>query len=275
MSRLALVGVGLLCSLSLLGAGCLQRVQTVLPLDTSGDVSVATSSVPVLTWEQKTPGIERASVEFSTSTASTLVLYRFALANYSFSFKHASSAAVSEWATRLPGAVFVSNGVYFHDDQLPSGWFKTDNQVVGARSFDLDKSALLTLRPDVGIQATPSGQTTLKKSSTEAAQSYPLLIMNGLPAVKMDSGKTSRRTFVGIDWTHTYLYVGIVPYASISLYELGLALDRLPISWEHVLNLDGGPSSGIAFRGQGGQEGVELIDSYVTVPNVVVVTPRR
>lgn len=272
MRRLFVASVGLACACIWLGSGCVERVQTMLPLVSSSDVSVATSSVPVLKWEVKSHGIERASVEFSTSTASTLILYRFTLADHLFSFEQATSgAAVSEWAKRLPEAIFVSNGVYFHEDQSPSGWFKTDNKVVGSRSFDLDKTALLVLQPNVEIKTTPEGQTTSKRTALEAAQSYPLLIVNGAAAIKTDSGKTSRRTFVGIDKAHKYLYIGLVPYTSISLYELGLALSRLPVSWESVLNLDGGPSSGISFRGP---EGVELVDSYVTVPNVLVVTPR-
>lgn len=272
MKRLFVGSIGLACACISLGSGCVERMQAVLPLDSSNGVSVATSSVPVLKWEVKGQGIERASAEFSTSTASTLILYRFSLEDHAFSFEHATSgAAVSEWAKRLPEAAFVSNGVYFHEDQSPSGWLKTDNQVVGSRSFDLDKTALLVLQPRVEIKTTSESQAASKRTALEAAQSYPLLIANGSPAVKTDSGKTSRRTVVGIDKTHKYLYIGLVPYASISLYELGLALSRLPIPWESVLNLDGGPSSGISFRGQ---EGVELVDSYVTVPNVLVVTPR-
>jgi hypothetical protein len=273
MKRLRVsLGVSL-CVSFFIGSGCAKRVQTMIPVLPFATSTLATMPPAAeLVWERKGEGIERASVEFSTSTASTIVLYRFSLSDHLFSFRQAiTSRTVSEWAKQLPEAVFVANGVYFHEDQLPSGWLKTAKQVVGSRSFDLDKSALLTLQPVVSIETASEKQIAVQRTSTEAAQSYPMLVQQGKPMVKTNSGKISRRTFVGLDRTHQYLYIGIVPYTSISLYELGLTLSQLPIYWEAVLNLDGGPSSGVQLQTR---DGFELIDSYVTVPNVLIVTPH-
>ncbi len=233
----------------------------------SSTTSSASSSVT--TWSSRTVGIDRLQVAFSSSTASTIVVYRFALDAYTFGFEHATAAAaVSEWLARDSSAVFIANGLYFHEDYLPSGWFKTDGKIVGKRSFDRDKSALLELAPNVGIYLMPAEISKHMSSSREAAQSFPVLLSDGRAAVKEESGKVARRTFVGTDKHHKFLYVGVVPYAGISLFELSRALTKLPVQWDVVLNLDGGPSSGMAFRDVSQPE---LIDSYVTVPNVLVV----
>lgn len=258
--------------LVLLGGGCAAPMAKIQAVVSHTDTSATATQRGVLTWNMQGKGIERASVDFATSTVSTIVLYRFSLKDHVFSLAHASSAAsVSEWMKQTPQALFVSNGVYFHEDQLPSGAFISGKQRIGNRAFDGDKSALLMLQPRVSILTTPDSQKRAEREAIEAAQSFPVLVSNGRAQIKTDSGKVSRRTFVGIDQAHTYLYVGIVPYTGISLYELGRALAELPIPWETALNVDGGPSSGISFRSS---EKTELIDSYVTVPNVLIVEPR-
>ncbi len=238
--------------------------------------SGATTSTPasaVVGWSSRGNGIERTAFRFSTSTASEVIIYRFSLKEYEFTFQHSTSAvAVSDWLGRIPEAIFAANGVYFHEDALPSGWLRSGGKVIGTRSFDTDKSALLVLHPEPKILATGSDQKAAKQQARDAAQSFPLLIARGSAAVKEDSGKVARRTFVGIDAAQAYLYVGVVPYTGISLYELSQSLARLPIRWESVLNLDGGPSSGLRFRGT---DEPETIDSYVTVPNVLLVSPKR
>lgn len=271
MRRIVWGSVGLLLVCLLAGGGCQRSwVADQLPTHVSGTTSEP--ELYTLAWEKKGEGIERAEVAFSSSTASTMLLYRFEIKHYTFAFQQATStASVAEWLARTPDAVFVANGVYFHEDYSASGWLKSGGRVVGSRMFDADKSALLSLHPSVSISVTPDAQASARQIATEAAQSYPVLLQRGQPVVKVDSGKASRRTFVGIDQSHAYFYVGIVPYTSVSLYELAHILGKLPIAWDTALNMDGGPSSGVAIRTS---EGFEAADSYVTVPNVLTVLPR-
>lgn len=270
LSRFVGVGVCLL----FFGAGCVRVPEfSSLTIPQGATSSNGVVSGSIMSWSVEDAGIERAKVRFSTSTASEVVIYRFSIVDHRFAFRHSTStAAVSEWLTRIPEALFVSNGVYFHEDGLPSGWLRTKGEAVGTRLFDVDKSAVLELQPRVGIRISATEQGKLKQEAKEAAQSFPLLVSHGRALVKEDSGKVARRTFVGIDRAHAYLYVGIVPYTGISLYELSQALVSLPVQWESVLNLDGGPSSGFAFRAQ---KRSETIDSYVTVPNVLVVLSKE
>ena len=259
----------------LFGVGCEKLVPVALPVVSQRSVTTTAGTSPsaVIGWSARGPGVDRTAFRFSTSTASEVVLYRFSRTKYTFGFRHStSSAAVSEWMGREPEAVFAANGVYFHEDELPSGWFRAEGKVIGTRSFDADKSALLRLEPNPTILVNASEQKAAKQKARDAAQSFPLLISGGVAAIREDSGKVARRTFVGTDKTQEYLYVGIVPYTGISLYELSQALTRLPVRWEAVLNLDGGPSSGIVFRSS---ERAETIDSYVTVPNVLVIHPKN
>lgn len=261
--------------IALLGAGCEKLVPVPLPvvLQRSATTTSGASPIAVISWSARGSGIDRTAFRFSTSTASEVVIYRFSLAKHTFGFRHSTSgAAVSEWMGREPEALFAANGVYFHEDELPSGWFRAEGKVIGARSFDADKSALLRLEPNPTILINASEQKAAKQKARDAAQSFPLLVSGGVAAIKEDSGKVARRTFVGTDKAQEYFYVGIVPYTGISLYELSQALTRLPVRWEAVLNLDGGPSSGIVFRAP---DQSETIDSYVTVPNVLVIHPKN
>ncbi len=276
MRRSLFTGLMLASCLVLFGAGCAEQLAATVPDMTPAATTTMDTpmAVPgqVIGWSPRGTGIDRAEVSFSTSTASQMVIYRFSLADHAFAFRHSTSAAaVSEWSAHLPEALFVANGVYFHEDQLPSGWLKAEGKTIGSRSFDADKSGLLVLGPKPRIVTVASTQKTAKEAARNAAQSFPLLIGEGKALVKEDSGKVARRTFVGIDTAQAYLYVGVVPYTGISLYELSQALARLPIRWESVLNLDGGPSTGFAFRSV---DQPETIDSYLTVPNVLVVFPH-
>ena len=158
--------------------------------------------------------------------------------------------------------------MYFHPDRWPSGWLKASGTIVGQRAFDVAKSALLELSPRPVIEVDPARNVALQREAKDAAQSYPLLVAHGHALVTEDSGKVARRTFVATDRAGAYFYIGIVPYAEISLHELSQALAKLPVNWDNVLNLDGGPSSGLAYRDP---DHAQTIDSYVTIPNVLTV----
>ena len=104
----------------------------------------------------------------------------------------------------------------------------------------------------------------------EAAQAYPFLIKNSKPNIKEDSGQIARRTFIGTDQEDNF-YLGILPEESQTLYELSLELSKVPVNWKNVINLDGGSSSGLIANTQKNQEN---LNSYVPIPNVLVVKRR-
>lgn len=183
---------------------------------------------------------------------------------------------VSEWRENFENSegdsLFLAlNGAYFHEDYSPSGYLNVSGESVGTRVFDLDKSGLIVFGEDVEIHDLEGRGDLLENAGFDAAiQSYPFFIKNGKPAISQDSGLTARRTAIGTDKDGD-VYVIYVGEPFLSLYELMEILDESEIDFENVLNLDGGPSSGVSFSGTMQKR----FDSLVSVPNAVVFEIRR
>lgn len=246
------------------GVGCGENLETINP------PSAQQTTTPIShDWVDLGDGAQRLT-DLSVSPSITIELYRFPQTNYSFRFINSTEPkTVAEWAKTLPNATLISNGVYFHEDLLPSGFFVSNGQLVGTREFDTNRSGMIVLAPEVSIFEDIGVHPTLSKTTEEAAQSYPFLIKNGSLAIVSDSNQLARRTFLGTD-TQGLVYIGIVPDDAVSLYELAKRLEKIPVSWDSVINLDGGPSSGLVDH----TEKPESMNSFVAVPNIVVVEPR-
>ncbi len=216
-------------------------------------------------WEDVANGIGRFEKQFTfEDREGRLTLFRFEAGQFNWSFEYATSAqSVFGWADSLPRADFVANGVYFHDDFSPSGLLIKDGERVGERAFDVDKSGVLVFGDDPRVIDTSVDKFDFV-SANEAGQSFPFLIRGGQTAVVEDSFKYASRTFVGTDRDGVF-YVGTYDGA-VSLFELSNVLNDLPVSWGSILNLDGGPSSGYAFRDHGEISGA---NSLTAVPNVI------
>ena len=249
----------------LLGAGCAPISDVIVSTDVE-----ETSDVNLNQWIKVNPEMDRMEYAYGEDEDQRMILYRFAKETYTLRFAVDEEAPkrVAEWRTTYPDAAVVTNGVYFHEDYSPSGFLVTDGTRYGFRSFDLDRSALVTFAPVFEIIDT--ALTPMPDNLTEAAQTYPFLIKNGAAAVQEDSGLTARRTFIGEDasWRG---YLGIIPFDEISLYDLSRVLDEMDINWEDVVNLDGGPSSGFSATTEGV---METYDSFTPVPSAVVMELR-
>ena len=197
-----------------------------------------------------------------------MIFYRLSPKQYEAEFIHALPPKhLSVWGAEATGTTLLINGVYFHEDYLPSGFLQIQGNRIGTRQFDQSKSGVIALHP---LRLIDTKTRSLKLETVpDVAQSYPFLLKNGILAVAEESGKVARRTFLGLDRDGT-VYVGVAPYAPLTLYQLGQFLRQLPVSWAHVLNLDGGPSTGLWMK-QGDR--TELLDSYLPVPNVLRFRP--
>ena len=252
------VSLFLLTAMLLSGSGC------VLPQEEKGNGPLL-PTISQNTWVEFGPGIERLIYQAATSTVPMMMLYRFAPNGFSWSLAvKPTPERIATWAESDLSAAVVLNGVYFHEDFSPSGWLKRGGSVVGTREFDWERSAAVTLNPTFSI-GTASSSVDLRDAQ-DAFQTYPFLIRHGVPAVQEDSGLIARRTFMGLD-TEGRVYVGIVPGGLLSLYTLSQALGALPIAWQDVVNLDGGPSSGLSVQGT---ERTDVWNSDAPVPNVIV-----
>jgi hypothetical protein len=252
----------LFCVFAFLGAGCVPKISP---------TPIVPTEVVVPSWKEVSRGVERLEASYgSRATRGRLLIYRFSREGWSWRLAHStSSASVRDWADRLPDASFIVNGVYFHEDQLPSGAFISGGERVGARAFDDDKSAFIVLAPSPRI-IDPASEPDALKDATEAAQTFPFLIKNGAAAVSEDSGKVAERSFIATD-RDGRIYLGVALDESLSLYELTELLRKQPVEWDRVVNLDGGPSTGFVARFPGYDEGR---NSLTPVPNVIVVSPK-
>lgn len=251
-------------SLTAFGAGC----SAVPPVAKSVDQAPTIQHQTDTSWKELDTGIARREYLLPGSAA-RLVLYRFAPNTVDISFEQATSIGdIANWRTTNPDALLILNGTYFSEDAWPSGFMQIEGKRIGTRSFDLDKSAMFVggQHPrlvDTAKQAEPSQEKMI-------LQSYPMLMKSGMAAVNADSGKRARRSIVGFDAAQN-LYLGVVSDGDISLFALAQALDGLDIEWQDVLNLDGGPSTGISTK-IGEYE--ELKNSWTTIPNVILVRKK-
>jgi len=173
---------------------------------------------------------------------------------------------VSSWA-KDQGNALVINGGYFHDDFSPSGFLYVDGKRIGDRAFDKEVSGLIEVRPDrgVNIRDLAVDPLSLGEPLYTSIQSYPFLLKNGERAIREDSGKRARRTALGVD-REGGVYVFIEQTSQLSLYELMVVIDESDIENLTVLNLDGGPSTGLSIKKD---DQHALIDSYWAVPNIL------
>lgn len=264
----------------LLGSGAWTAIGcTVLPTTISLPTLPSTSSTSSTTldtqedlnqWMPVGPGADRAQMRFEDATSSEMVLYRFDPALYRFHIVHQlPPLTIAAWSSALPDAQLLVNGVYFHEDNFPSGLVIASGTRIGDRQFDVDKSGVILM--DHGLTLLKSAVSSTQLNAWhEAAQSYPFLIWNGMPAVATDTARVARRTIVGTD-REGNVYVGVLADSALSLYSLSQSLITLPIHWQAVMNLDGGPSTGLVSHLPGRSE---IINSYASVPNVFVVEKK-
>ncbi len=263
-----LLGVGLI----VLGLFFLLRTRETSPVFPE-IVDQPSTPTPVHTmWGE---GIERVTYAYSTTTRAKLELFGFTPSQYHVVLRNTSTGmGIGDWMEEQPAAIAGINGVYFHEDFTPSGLLVINGEE-NARRFDWDKSGLIMI-DEKGFEIRDTAKSVPNIASLQnAAQSYPFLIRDGAPAVSEDSGLTARRSFIGTD-KDGRVWIGILPNGELSLYELARRLAELEISWEHVLNLDGGPSSGLFVR-KPYQRAMDAIafPSYTGVPNVVVIEERQ
>lgn len=214
------------------------------------------------------PGVEVVRF-FSTSTG-TMLLFGFDQDRYRFSFVATNTRVVMrEWMQLFPEAVAGINGVYFHEDLTPSGFFVGKGLEQGARVFDQKRSALLLTGERLEFVDTERKNVDLDRVRG-GAQTYPVLIRDGHVQVTRDSGKVARRSWMGKD-KDGRVWLGVLSDAQMSLHELAKRLSELPISWDMVVNLDGGPSTGVFVRGE---EDEVVRETMGGVPNVLLVERR-
>jgi hypothetical protein len=223
----------------------------------------------VARWEQVGSGFER--LEYISEDDTDILLYAFQPSDMTLRIENSlEPQRVKAWSQSLTGEHLLVNGFYFLDSNAPAGLLISDGQAVHEQTFDFDKSGIVQLAPSFKIIDTDKASFNAQEV-LEAGQSYPLLLKQGRGAVKTDSGLRARRTFIGTDESGK-VYVGLVWRDDISLYALMQDLLEMDIDWYNVMNLDGGPSSGLNIETD---SFTESFDSAAAVPNVIVIQPKN
>ncbi len=171
---------------------------------------------------------------------------------------------ISEW--KNDGQGIVINGAYFDTDYTPSGLLIINKNRIGKRMFDQNKTGLIAVTNNLtSIRDLAVSPVKNNESLDFALQSYPFLIKNSQAALATDSGKKARRTALGIDAENNLYIISVTSYQP-TLYEFMNQIIATKIPFTFVLNLDGGPSSGIYANW--GKTQLQ-IDSFTKVSSVV------
>ncbi|MFA6161147.1 MAG: phosphodiester glycosidase family protein [Patescibacteria group bacterium] len=268
---LNLILLGLLFS----GAGCLITPDKKPQAETIGQVM----NSPAPSEMQKLPvGWERRQISYADGRKVSWVIAPFKADNWSWSLANDPSnpLSVARWR-EIVTADLVINGSYFDESFQPAGYFK-GNELGNLKPWP-DKKSQADPKSYSGLIKIKNGQLQIiylvdaqqdePSKDEQALLTYPTLLAKGQPLIKDDSQKYARRTVLAQD-DREQTYVVMTESGLASLYETAQWLATQPEKFTIAVNLDGGPSTGIAYS----QNESEFNLPSASVPNVLTATLR-
>ena len=241
------------------------------------------ASVKNIVWRKISDGLNYAFVDVKVTSSAdpkNLVLAQIDPHKYKFFIyqnQDLKSAKSIQDIEQSEGALLALNGSFFTTDFKPTGLLISSGEKVRKLSgadlldgtFTIDKN---------GNPALIQQGFDLRENDFEfAIQNGPVLVDGfGNILAKKDSGKSASRTAIGIDKSGNVIL--ILDQQSIlnsdndmTLYEFAHAIKESPeiksLNLRSVLNLDGGPSSGMSF-------GENYFPEMSKVQNVILVKSR-
>ena len=246
---------------TVLGSGCVSNLPS----------SSVQAPARLNEWTQIADGVEELDATAISVSSTHLVLYAFDPTKYSFQFAYATSGkSVVDWHSAHPEAMAVFNGTFFNPDYSPSGEVLHRGVALGKQQFDLDKTAFLEFVPEIRIVDT-AHETFQVTSSSEAAQSYPILVKEGMATIKPGSTQYARRTFAPVR-ADQHVILGVVADGALTLHQLSYELAQPKFQITQALNLDGGPSTGMSIHAL---DHNKRINSLLPVSISILVIPLR
>lgn len=174
------------------------------------------------------------------------------------------------------GAELVVNGGFFDADGRPIGLAISDGLQLAKLARNLSGGVMIsdgshvTLLPSEGFSLPDGGKNSF------AIQCRPRLVVDGHPNVKSDDGKRAERTALcardGGRTVDVVIVRGSDDSESPGPSLFALARHLASVGCEAALNLDGGPSTGVAWR-EG--ESIRLLAPRNPVRHVVAFTRSR
>lgn len=164
----------------------------------------------------------------------------------------AMSTALDEVLDRAHADLVVNAG-FFDPKGRPLGLARTDGTTLSPLLKNLS-GGVVTVEGDIA-RLWEAESFTLPESAKFAVQCRPRLVVGGKPNVKSDDGKRSERTALCLRDGGKVLDLFVIHAKDVgeptgpSLFALGRFLARH--GCQDALNLDGGPSTGVAYREDG------------------------
>jgi uncharacterized protein YigE (DUF2233 family) len=169
------------------------------------------------------------------------------------------------------GCIAGTNGAYFHPDRTPLGLLVCDGRQVHPleRAKLLSGLIVVTAR---GVSLQRAKEFRGPRGVTQALQAGPFLVDGGKAVAALNATRSARRTVILSDGRGN---AALLVTSSVTLAELAQILATpgvVPgLKIARALNLDGGSSTGIWIRQQGG---AYCERPFKSVRNYVGIVPR-
>lgn len=225
-------------------------------------------------WEQLAPGLERRYYHPGNNYGLTSFLALRVDPNYFYFRIHyspANSLTLNQWRTQLPDSAGFINANFFDTQGYALGLLVSDNNAYGASFSGFGGM----------FQVAPDGFTRVRsliyepyqgEALQQAAQAFPMLIVNGEPSYeRADGDRASRRTIIGQDSAGRIILMVTNGLFGMRLADLSAYLYSTDLDLRAALNLDGGGSTLLSL-----QTGASImVPSFDAVPAVIAFYPRQ
>ena len=227
-------------------------------------------------WRPLDAGLESREIKLTLagSLVDRLFLVRIDPAYYRFEIAYDPDhpRSIEDWQKQT-GARLVFNGGFFQVQNgryLPAGLLVVDGQPLGTTYSGYGGMFTVNAQgPD--LRSLVEQPYRPGESLEYALQSFPLLVkpggILGFPADREDH-QNARRTVIARDRAGRFVIL-VTSYSYFTLYRLSAYLVASDLDLDIALNLDGGPSSGLALAGR-----QLLVPATSDLPIVIAVFPR-
>ena len=254
--------------IALLLGGCfsfsLQPIATSVPPPTP---------TPNTGWQTIAPGLERRNYDPDPINPITrMVALRIDPALYTFRvhYQPGQAYSTSEWAMALPQAIAFVNANFFDQADVALGLLVADGVVYG-QSFTNRGGTFLVQNGQPRLRANLR-EPYQGEQLEQAVQAFPMLVIDGLAAfTDTIQDRSTRRTIVAQDMSGRIILLA-TPVLGLTLRDLSAYLPTTDMNIVTAFNLDGGRSTMMVIKADGGAD--TIVGSIDSVPAVLAVYSR-
>jgi uncharacterized protein YigE (DUF2233 family) len=204
----------------------------------------------------------------------TVLSWSFPLARYELRIEDTQMTTALDGVLAKSEAELVVNGGFFGPDGKPVGLALSNGALISRLSKQMSGGVLAS--DGEHAELFPAETFELPDGGTFAIQCKPRLVVDKAPNIKSDDKKRAERTALCTRDGGKVVDVVIVRGSDDgespgpSLFALARFLTKM--GCESALNLDGGPSTGVAWREDGG---VQMLAPHAPIRHVVAFREKR